>query len=359
MTEKMVKITMRDRLANRTNTGSQPKWQIGDIWHKMDDGNYEGLAETVVSDLLGKSNIESYAAYEPELIEYKGKTARGCRSRDFLTDREELLESTELLAIYGMGHAAKDEPDSIQDPEASIRGFVDAMQHITALNGFDVYLAKMLELDMIVLNADRHFGNITVLRMPEGYGYSPMFDHGRSLALRDDLWKSSKTTEEIIGSIEARPFSRIFARQVRIAEKIAGGPQFHTAYGMADLRATLNRCASVYPDGILKRAEQVFAVQMQRHIDYFTGKESLEILEKYKEKIEKGIRHPVQSRIEDGGLVARLADEPGEVFLRIGPSGQINVMKGEKLLSVEETIMGHSGIIQLYREIAEILRTKK
>ena len=39
--------------------------------------------------------------------------------------------------------------------------------------------------------------------------------------------------------------------------------------------------------------------------------------------------------------------------------GQTNVMKGEKLLSVEETIMEHSGIIQLYREIAEILRTKK
>lgn len=98
---------------------------------------------------------------------------------------------------------------------------------------------------------------------------------------------------------------------------------------------------------------------MQRHIDYFTGKESLEILEKYKEKIEKGIRHPVQSRIEDGGLGVRLADEPGGVFMRISPSGQINVMKGGNLLSVEKTVMGHSGIIQLYREIAEILRTKK
>lgn len=114
-----------------------------------------------------------------------------------------------MLAIYGMGHAAKDEPDSIQDPEVSIRGFVDAMQHITAFSGFDVYLAKMLELDMIVLNADRHFGNITVLQMPEGCGYSPMFDHVRSLALRDDFWKGSKTTEEIIGSIEACPFSWI------------------------------------------------------------------------------------------------------------------------------------------------------
>lgn len=39
--------------------------------------------------------------------------------------------------------------------------------------------------------------------------------------------------------------------------------------------------------------------------------------------------------------------------------GQTNVMKGEKLLSVEETVLGHSSIIQLYREIAEILRAKK
>lgn len=352
----MVKITLRDRLANKSNTGSQPKWKIGDVWHKMDDGNYEGLAETVASDLLGKSNIGSYAAYEPERIEYRGKTAGGCRSRDFLPDGAELLESMELLEMHGMGHAAKDEPDSIQDLEASAKGFLSAMEQLTGLRTFGAYLTKMLELDMIILNADRHFGNITVLRTPSGYDYAPLFDHGRSLALRDDLWRGGKTVEEIIDSIEARPFSRIFARQVRIAEKIAGGPRFWTSYGMDDLRATLDRCSPVYPDEILGRAERVFAVQMRRHMDYFRGEESRRILETYKEKISGSIGCPIRGSIEEGEL--RIRPEAGEdIFLRVSPSGRIDVVKGGKALSVEEVIAGYSTMIRLYRDVLRGLET--
>ena len=65
-----------------------------------------------------------------------------------------------------MDSAAKDESESIRDPEASIKGFVTAMKNITGLDSFDIYLTKMFELDMIILNPDRHFGNITVLKTP-------------------------------------------------------------------------------------------------------------------------------------------------------------------------------------------------
>lgn len=310
-----------------------------------------------MQEITGEADIGRHAVYKQELIEYKGKTARGCRSRDFLSDGEEFMESTELLAMHGMDYAAKDEPDSIQDPEASAREFLDAMKRNTTLDAFDIYLTKMLGLDMIVLNADKHFGNITVLKTPDGYGYAPMFDHGRSLALHDGLWENGRTAEEVIDFIEARPFSHIFARQVRIAEKIAGGPRFWTSYGMDDLQATLDRCSAVYPDGILRRAEQVFAVQMQRHMDYFAGKESLEILKKYKGRIESDIRRPVISRIEDGELRIR-AEDGNKVFLCVSPSDRIEVVKEGRVLTTEEIIAGYSGLTPLYREIAEALRNE-
>lgn len=91
-----------------------------------------------MQEITGEADIGRHAVYKPELIEYKGKTARGCRSRDFLSDGEELMESTELLAMHGMDYAAKDEPDSIQDPEASAREFLDAMKRNTTLDAFDM-----------------------------------------------------------------------------------------------------------------------------------------------------------------------------------------------------------------------------
>lgn len=73
----MIKINFLEDLFYKANTGSQPKWIINNIWYKADDFNHEGLAETICSDMLKKSNVERFAIYDPELIQYRGKTLTG------------------------------------------------------------------------------------------------------------------------------------------------------------------------------------------------------------------------------------------------------------------------------------------
>ena len=70
----------------------QRKWKVDGIWYKADYMGYEGLAEVLVSSLLGKSSLSyPFVAYQPVQIEYKGQMIRGCVSRDFLKEAKFLI----------------------------------------------------------------------------------------------------------------------------------------------------------------------------------------------------------------------------------------------------------------------------
>lgn len=43
---------------NHTSKGNQLKWKCYGYWYKADHMGYEGLAETIVSALLGKSTVK-------------------------------------------------------------------------------------------------------------------------------------------------------------------------------------------------------------------------------------------------------------------------------------------------------------
>ena len=45
-------------MLNHTSKGNQLKWKCDGYWYKADHMGYEGLAETIVSDLLTKSTVQ-------------------------------------------------------------------------------------------------------------------------------------------------------------------------------------------------------------------------------------------------------------------------------------------------------------
>ena len=52
-------------MLNHTSKGNQLKWKCDGYWYKADHMGYEGLAETIVSDLLTKSTVQyPFVAYE-------------------------------------------------------------------------------------------------------------------------------------------------------------------------------------------------------------------------------------------------------------------------------------------------------
>ena len=77
----MIKVSLDDQLKNFIiNHGTQEKMVIDNQWYKIDVFYYEGLAESIASDILKKSNIKEFVRYEPEIIFIGNQRYNGCRS---------------------------------------------------------------------------------------------------------------------------------------------------------------------------------------------------------------------------------------------------------------------------------------
>lgn len=97
----VIKRTTGNRIAGTSSKGNQEKWQEDGRWFKLDMFGYEGLAETVTSALLSRTNIIElgfqYVTYRMERLEVHGRTRNGCSSADFLQPGESILTLADLL----------------------------------------------------------------------------------------------------------------------------------------------------------------------------------------------------------------------------------------------------------------------
>ena len=96
-------------MLNHTSKGNQLKWKCDGYWYKADHMGYEGLAETIVSDLLTKSTVQyPFVAYEYSQIKYKDRVYSGCKSADFLADGYDLIPLEKLYRKFTGGSLAVD-----------------------------------------------------------------------------------------------------------------------------------------------------------------------------------------------------------------------------------------------------------
>ena len=364
----MKKITLTENLFRKANTGTQPKWHIGNIWYKADDFNHEGLAETIVSEILKKSNLPllmnqwmpnkehiAFAVYSPEMIEYSGKQVPGCKSENFLKDDDQLIESIKLLRQNDLENMAKTYAESIKDVDLSIKEFVETVTKLTGLKDFDQYLTAMFELDKITLNPDRHFGNIAVLQRGGEFLYAPVFDNGRAFALNDKLWDRYYPAEAVIEHVDALPFCDGFNLQTKKLEELSKNTYFRTSFGKDDMKRVLDAAAIAYTDDILYRAEQVFDIQMERNLQYFIGPErsmkNQELLQ-YNDRLPNDLK----MKEEDGELYISIS--PG-VKMKIIDENNKHVIKDGKQLTSDELFELNDVAVCKLREVYEVFRCNR
>lgn len=86
-----VRLVTDEKIAETSSKGNQEKWydHAENRWCKLDQFGYEALAETVISALLQRSNIESdtpftFVRYHMERLQVHGRERTGCSSRNFL-----------------------------------------------------------------------------------------------------------------------------------------------------------------------------------------------------------------------------------------------------------------------------------
>lgn len=288
-----IKITFLMDLLNGNIDGSQSKWFVDNHYYKMDDIGYEGLAETLASEILKKSNIYNFVEYRPILINYKNKDSLGCYSYNFIDNKKTLLPITHLFK-------KENEFRVLEQPyinhKHQIVSFINTVKNITNLQDFDKYLTSMFEFDSLIKNTDRHLSNIAVLydNKNKEYNYCPIFDNGRSFGTAIEHSSNLKEFMEL----SASPFTKTFEEQTKICEDITG-KQFVTTFSMNDLAKTLEFCSKFYDNVTLSKVELFFTHQFMNNLRFFDNLDKEKILNKEINKLENLIKFNSYKKNQD------------------------------------------------------------
>lgn len=272
------------------SSGTQAKWHnpVTDLFYKADDkksyGGCEGLAETICSDLLDKSNIGLHANYRPVRIQSGLHIICGCESPNFRTNHNRFLTAADIVdgTTFDPERLRKE-----QSTNQTIQDFIQLVKQKT--NGYDIstFLCKLLEFDQLVLNIDRNLGNIGLLKRPDGTYLPIAFDHGRSFMTNELLQHPDLSMDTISNLAFSVPFSKTYPLQVHAIEQICDvSSLFRTRYTMKDLDISLDKCRQIYPDNLIERIRDLFLYQMERHSDYFLTEEREQSCKDYSELVQ-------------------------------------------------------------------------
>lgn len=186
-----------------TSDGTQVKYYKNNYWYKEDNSGNEGIVEFLVSKFLTFTDLcaDEYILYEKGFINGRA----GCRSKNFLKDGENLLTFYRLyLSEFG---------DNLAEVLAHLPTMEERIEYTTksmkTLTGLDIteYLRKILTLDMITLNEDRHLNNLAFILRGNVFYPAPIFDNGKSLLTANISVNWHFPVEENVRRVIARPFS--------------------------------------------------------------------------------------------------------------------------------------------------------
>lgn len=266
----LIKTTTGSRIAETSSKGNQEKWLEDGRWYKLDLFGYEGLAETVTSALLARTNVEAlgfrYVPYRMERLEVHRRVRNGCSSPNFLMPGEAILTLADLLR-KGVGPDWQRTAARQPNLAAKVRWIAEQTARLTGLQRFGHYLTLLFEVDMLFGNEDRHLNNIAVLRRGEGFDYCPIFDFGAGLLSNVRDYPMEINPKAHLQQLRARPLDTTFTWQVHAAQSVYG-PQLQWAFTSADLSAALAEPLAFYAKRdapyISDRVKAVIQVQAGR-----------------------------------------------------------------------------------------------
>lgn len=192
-----------------SSTGTQVKYFYKNIWYKLNKVGYEDVAEVLVSKVLSCSNIKNYVSYKKCIVNKK----KSCYSSNFLKKGESYISLQRLYQLY-FNRELVDAVRSMEDVKSRIDYVIEFVKKITKLD-ITEYLGKMLTLDMVILNTDRHFNNIGLVVNSEmnNYKLAPIFDHGNALFSNISEFPFDSSMEDNIEKVVGQPFCANLERQ--------------------------------------------------------------------------------------------------------------------------------------------------
>ena len=268
-----MKFVSDEKIAETSSKGNQEKWydHITDNWYKLDQFGYEALAETLISTLLEKSNIETdtpftFVRYCMERMHVHGRERNGCVSLNFLKKGQSLITVNRLLTSY-LGIPLKQKMMRLPSVKRRIAYLAEATAEYTGLAEFPRYLTLMFEVDALFCNDDRHLNNIAVIKQEDRYDYCPIFDNGAGLLSNTQIFQMDIMPKALIAALYARPFNTTFTRQMNSARSLFGKQIKMPVLSIGDIHDALQTMLTYYAQrdrGIIKNRVTECILMRQR-----------------------------------------------------------------------------------------------
>ena len=257
-------LNMPDRQSSK---GNQLKFCRDNVWYKADYLGYEGLAEYTISKLLTYStlNKNEYVDYDLDVILYNGQQFNACKSTDFTEGWQ--LVTLERLFKQQYGKGLNNIIYSIDDHDMRLEVIVREVQRATGIEDFGIYMSKVLAVDAMFLNEDRHTHNLAVMMDGKGnYKLAPIFDNGAGL-LSDTMMEYPMNLGYIslIDKVRPKTFCDDFTEQLDIAEKKYGS-NLRFCFGYSEV-SKIVMSAEQYDKPIRERVVDII-MQMRRKYEY-------------------------------------------------------------------------------------------
>lgn len=245
-----------------SSRGNQQKFYKDGTWIKLDHSRcHEGLAEDFVLRFCACIKGMSYVPYKSEMFMYHDEMYVGCfcpsiywnKNIEFITLRSLLRQYNKLISFVTHGE--------IKD---NIRNTILFIKESVGVDTWE-YFARLIYLDSIILNEDRHIMNVGVCfdREQEKYLVAPCFDNGASLFCTNWTYRISKTLDENIKSVLscARPFSKFFMKQVDAFRDFGYEPLSINKSAVEELLETYEN--KYYPTELVDRTKKVLQLRLK------------------------------------------------------------------------------------------------
>lgn len=247
-----IRLVTDEKIAETSSKGNQEKWfdRVTNRWYKLDQFGYEALAETVVSLLLERSNIEhnapfTFVRYQMERLQVHGRERIGCSSQNFLRPGQALITVNRLLTSC-LGKPLREKLTQLSSDKKRIAYLAEMTAEITNLDMFPQYLTLLFEVDALFCNDDRHLNNIAVIERNGKYDYCPIFDNGAGLLSNTQLSPMDIAPPALISALRARPFNTTFTRQMNTARSLYGAQLVIPKLTVKEIRETLRPVLEYY-----------------------------------------------------------------------------------------------------------------
>ena len=249
-----IRFVSDEKIAETSSKGNQEKWHESttDYWYKLDQFGYEALAETLISEMLERSNIEddtpfTFVRYSLEKMHVRGREHNGCASKNFLKEGQSLITINRLLSNH-LGIPLKQKMMKLSSDKRRIAFLAEATMEYTGLKEFQRYLTLLFEVDSLFCNDDRHLNNIAVIEQSGKYDYCPIFDNGAGLLSNTQIFQMDISPKALIATLRARPLGTTFTRQMNSARSLYGEQIMMPKVNARDIRDALQPLLAYYAE---------------------------------------------------------------------------------------------------------------